>query len=207
MNELVERKRARVLDDAALRTLFIDARTAQGFLDAPVPRALLERIVELAECGPTSSNSLPMRVVFVESTAAKERLRPALSEGNVAKTMQAPVTVIFAADVAFYRSRPERFPDASRVRERYAGDDGPAAARTLASSNATLQGAYLMLAARALGLDVGPMGGFDRAKVDATFFAGTSVESLWLCNIGYADPAAERPRGPRLTLAEIATFV
>lgn len=164
-------------------------------------------MVELAELGPTSNNSLPMRLVFIESAVSKERLRPALSAGNVEKTMFAPITAIVAADVAFHLSRPERFPDAARFRERYAGDGGPADARALAISNATLQGAYLMLAARGLGLDVGPMGGFDRSLVDAEFFAGTTLQSLWLCNFGYGDPAAERPRGPRRTVAEIARFV
>ncbi|GAC1567644.1 MAG: hypothetical protein NVS2B3_06940 [Vulcanimicrobiaceae bacterium] len=147
-----------------------------------------------------------MRVVFLESRAERERLRPALSPGNVEKTMQAPVTAIVAADVAFHLSRPERFPDATRFRERYAGPDGARAARALAITNATLQGAYLMLAARAVGLGVGPMGGFDRAIVDADFFAGTTLESLWLCNLGYADPRAERPRAPRRSVEEIATF-
>ncbi|GAC1543032.1 MAG: malonic semialdehyde reductase [Vulcanimicrobiaceae bacterium] len=172
-----------------------------------MPRDLLERLVELAELGPTSNNALPMRVVFAHSPAAKERLRPALSAGNVAKTMGAPVTAIVAADVAFHLHRPERFADAARFRERYGGPDGAAAARAFATTNATLQGAYLMLAARALGLDAGPMGGFDRALVDAAFFAGTTFEALWLCNFGYADASAERPRASRLTVAEVATFV
>jgi 3-hydroxypropanoate dehydrogenase len=155
LKETPERKGSRTIGDAALRTLFTEARTAQGFLDVPVARELLERIVELAELGPTSNNSLPLHVTFVESPEAKERLRPALSEGNVEKTMRAPVTAILAADVAFHLHRPERFPDAARFRERYGGEGGSAAARALATTNATLQGAYLMLAARALGLDVG----------------------------------------------------
>lgn len=167
---------------------------------------MLERIVDLAELGPTSNNTLPLRVVFVESPEGKRQLAPALSAGNVAKTMAAPVTAILAADVAFHRGRPERFADAERLRERYAGADGALAARALAITNATIQGAYVMLAARALGLDIGPMGGFDRAVVDAAFFSGSALESLWLCNLGYADLAAQRPRGPRLTFAEIARF-
>ncbi len=207
LKETPERKGSRTIGDAALRTLFTEARTAQGFLDVPVARELLERIVELAELGPTSNNSLPLHVTFVESPEAKERLRPALSEGNVEKTMRAPVTAILAADVAFHLHRPERFPDAARFRERYGGEGGSAAVRALATTNATLQGAYLMLAARALGLDVGPMGGFERSAVDAAFFAGTTYESLWLCNLGYADPSQKRPRGPRLTVPEIATFL
>ena len=207
MNDLVAHKRARQLDERALRTLFTDARTAQGFLDAPVPRELLERLIELAEFGPTSNNSLPMHVAFVVSVEAKERLRPALSAGNVEKTMRAPVTAIVCADVAYHLNRPMRFPDAARFRDRHSGDDGGSAARAFATMNATLQGAYVMLAARALGLDAGPMGGFDRALVDAAFFKGTTYESLWLCNLGYGDPTYEKPRGPRLAVAEAATFL
>lgn len=206
MTDSAARGQRRAIDDVALATMFTQARTAQAFLDTPVPRALLERTVELAEWGPTSNNSLPLHVVFVVSPEGKERMRPALSAGNVSKSMQAPVTAILAVDVAFHLNRPERFPDAARFRERYGGDDGPAAARPFATLNATLQGAYFMLAARAVGLDVGPMGGFDRSLIDVAFFAGTTFESLWLCNLGYADTTAERPRGPRRTPAEIATF-
>lgn len=172
----------------------------------PVPRALLERVVDVARWGPTSNNALPMRVVFVTSPEAKARLRPALSEGNVEKTMAAPATAIVAADLAFYDHLPAHFAAAARMRERYAGPGGAEAARPFAIQNATLQGAYLMLAARALGLDVGPMGGFDRALVDREFFAGTSLASQFLCNLGYADDAATRARAPRLTVEEIATF-
>ncbi len=198
---------ARALDTYGLRALFEDARTAQGFLATPVPHALLERIVELAQCGPTSNNSLPMRVVFVTSPEAKARLRPALSAGNVDKTLAAPTTAIVAADLAFYDHFPERFAAAARFRERYADATGAERARPLAMQNATLQGAYLMIAARALGLDVGPMGGFDKALVDREFFADSTFASLWLCNIGYADDAATTPRASRFTAGEIATFV
>lgn len=207
MIDLVRAKRERAVDERALRTLFTEARTAQGFLRASLPRELLERIVELAECGPTSNNSLPMHVTFVASPEAKERLRPALSPGNVEKTMRAPVTAIIAADVAYHLHRPARFADAEKFRERHPGEDGVAAARAFATMNATLSGAYLMLAARALGLDAGPMGGFDRALVDESFFVGTSFESLWLCNLGYGDPLVERPRGPRRAVGEVAAFV
>jgi len=187
---IVERKNSRALDTYGLQTLFESARTAQGFLPALVPRTLLERIVELAECGPTSNNSLPMRVVFVTTREAKARLAPALSEGNVTKTLAAPATAIIAVDLAFYAHLPERFASAARMRERFAsaarmrerfaGEAGATAARSLATQNATLQGAYLMLAARAVGLDVGPMGGFDTSIVDREFFTGTTYASLWL---------------------------
>jgi len=203
----VERKNSRALDTYGLQTLFESARTAQGFLPALVPRALLERIVELAECGPTSNNSLPMRVVFVTTREAKARLAPALSEGNVTKTLAAPATAIIAVDLAFYAHLPERFASAARMRERFAGEAGATAARSLATQNATLQGAYLMLAARAVGLDVGPMGGFDTSIVDREFFTGTTYASLWLCNIGYADDTVTRARSPRMTVDEIATFL
>lgn len=148
-----------------------------------------------------------MRVVFLTTPEAKARLQPALSEGNVAKTLAAPATAIVAVDLAFYEHFPERFEGAARFRERYAGAAGAELARPFATLNATLQGAYLMLAARALGLDVGPMGGFDKALVDREFFTGSTLASLWLCNVGYAETNAERPRGPRLTVAEIATFL
>ncbi|GAC1397898.1 MAG: malonic semialdehyde reductase [Vulcanimicrobiaceae bacterium] len=200
------RKQTRSLDAFALQTLFEDARSAQGFMPEPVSRDLLARIVALAECGPTSNNTLPMRVIFVTTPEGKARLRPALSDGNVTKTLAAPATAIVAADLAFYDRLPERFASSPTLRERYAGEGGAEAARPFAIQNATLQGAYLMLAARALGLDVGPMGGFDRELVDRTFFAGTTHVSLWLCNIGYADDGVARPRGPRLTVDEVATF-
>lgn len=205
-DEIVKRKRSRALGSYDRQTLFEDARTAQAFLAEPVPRALLERVVELAQWGPTSNNSLPMRVVFVTSPEAKARLAPALSEGNLAKTLAAPATAIIAVDVAFYEHLPARFTTADAFRRRYAGPGGPDAVRTFATQNATLQGAYLMLAARSVGLDVGPMGGFDKAIVDREFFNETSFASLWLCNIGYADDSVARPRGPRLTVAEVATF-
>lgn len=206
LDDLFTRKRLRALAPYDTQTLFEEARTAQGFLPIPVPRALLQRVVELAQWGPTSNNSLPMRVVFVTSPEAKAQLAPALSEGNLAKTLAAPATAIVAADMAFYEHLPDRFTSAESFRKRYAGDGGVDAARSFATQNATLQGAYLMLAARALGLDVGPMGGFDRTIVDREFLGGTSLASLWLCNIGYADDSVLRARGPRLTADEVANF-
>lgn len=205
-DDVLARKRSRALGAYDTQTLFESARTAQGFLPIPVPSELLRRVVELAQWGPTSNNSLPMRVIFATSPEAKAQLAPALSEGNLAKMLAAPVTAIVAADMAFYEHFPARFTSAESFRKRYSVEGGADAARTFATQNATLQGAYLMLAARACGLDVGPMGGFDRTIVDRDFFDGTSLASLWLCNIGYADDSAARPRGPRLTADEVASF-
>ena len=205
-DDVLARKRSRALAAYDVQTLFETARTAQGFLPIPVSRDLLQRVVELAQWGPTSNNSLPMRVIFITSPEAKTRLAPALSEGNLAKTLAAPATAIVAADMAFYEHLPERFSSAQSFRKRYSGEGGAEAARAFATQNATLQGAYLMLAARAVGLDVGPMGGFDRTIVDRDFLGGTTLASLWLCNIGYADDRAARPRGPRLTVDEVASF-
>lgn len=201
----VAAKQARALDEQGLRTLFLDARTANGFLDRPVPRDVLERVVELAELGPTSANGLPLRVVFVETPEAKARLLPALSPGNVEKTRSAPVTAIIAADLRFYDHLPRLFPHAD-VRAYFAGEDKAEFARESAFMNATLQAAYFMLAARALGLDAGPMGGFDRAAVDSEFFPDGTVRALFLVNLGYGDDAKLFPRSPRLGVDEIARF-
>ncbi|HTW85015.1 MAG TPA: malonic semialdehyde reductase [Candidatus Sulfotelmatobacter sp.] len=207
LDELIARKGARTVDEHALRSLFLDARTANGFLDVPVPRALLERAVELAKHGPTGANAQPMRLVFVESPEAKQRLLPALAPGNVEKTKSAPVTAIVAADHRFYEHLPRLFPHAPQMKAMYEGDDKAALVEQQATLNATLQGAYFMLAARSLGLDVGPMGGFDRAQVDATFFPDGRSKSLWLVNLGYADDGKTFARSPRLEFDEIATIV
>jgi 3-hydroxypropanoate dehydrogenase len=142
---------------------------------------------------------MPARIVFVRSAAAKERLKPALSAGNVDKTMAAPVTAIIGYDTAFYELLPRLYPQAD-MRKGFVGN--PVAAETAAFRNGSLQGAYLILAARALGLDCGPMSGFDNAKVDAAFFPGGTVKSNFLCNLGYGDPSKLRPRNPRLEFAE-----
>ncbi len=188
-----------MIDDKALDTLFLAARTHHGWQDRPVPDALLHRLWELARMPPTSANSMPARIVFVRSAAAKERLKPALSAGNVDKTMAAPVTAIIGYDTAFYELLPRLYPQAD-MRKGFVGN--PAAAETAAFRNGSLQGAYLILAARALGLDCGPMSGFDNAKVDAAFFPGGTVKSNFLCNLGYGDPSKLRPRNPRLEFAE-----
>src|SRR5947209_8101187 len=185
----------RPIDEQALDTLFRDARTHNGFIDKPVPDELLRRVWDLARMGPTSANCSPARILFLKSRAAKERLRPALSQGNLEKTLAAPVTALIGHDLEFYEHLSRLFPHDQTARSWFAGK--PAVIETTAFRNGTLQGAYLMLAARSLGLDCGPMSGFDNAKVDAEFFAGTSVKSNFLCNIGYGDPAKLFPRSPR----------
>lgn len=187
-----------MLEDRALDVIFRSARTVNGFLDRPISDAQLRAVYELARWGPTSANSSPGRFVFVRSREAKERLRPALSEGNRDKTMQAPATVIIAYDTRFYDRLPFLFPNNPAARGWFAGPENEAAAATAALRNGTLQGAYLIIAARALGLDCGPMSGFDNARVDAAFFPDGQWKSNFLCNLGYGDPASIFPRNPRL---------
>jgi len=164
------------LDERALRALFLEARTANGFLDAPVSREVLERAVEIAELGPTSANALPARYVFVQSPEAKERLKPAVGPTNLDKTMKAPATMIVAADLKFYENFARTFPTRPEMADRFKLPEQAEATRAFARDNALLQMGYFILAARALGLDCGAMGGFDRTKVDAEFFptAGSS---------------------------------
>ncbi|HEY5146566.1 MAG TPA: malonic semialdehyde reductase [Polyangiaceae bacterium] len=190
------------LDPLVLDQLFLQARTYNGWLDRPVDDATLRRIYELARMGPTAANTSPMRLVFVKSRDAKERLRPALSAGNVDKTMAAPATAIVAYDLEFHEQMPKLFP-ARDMKSAFAAMP-PEGRKDHASMNGALEGAYVIVAARALGLDCGPMGGFDRAKVDATFLEGTSWRSLFLVNIGYGDPAKVFPRNPRLEFGEAA---
>jgi 3-hydroxypropanoate dehydrogenase len=203
-----EQKLQRAVSPEALQTLFLDARTAHGFLPEPVDRALLLRAAELAEMGPTSGNSLPMRIVYVVSAEGKERLKPALGESNVAQTMQAPVTAICAVDRRFADAFPRTNPvGGARMVTRW-GDPGTSdAAQTFAWDQALLQYGYFTLALRALGLDCGGMAGFDRAKVDAEFFADGRLRSQYLLNIGYGDDDVLKERAPRLTLEELVSFV
>jgi 3-hydroxypropanoate dehydrogenase len=183
--------------DATLDRLFLSARTHNGWLDRPVDKAVLRRLYELARMPPTAANSQPGRFLFVTSEAAKERLRPALAPGNVDKTMAAPVTVVVAYDAAFYEQMPRLFPARPEMGASLAAM--PREAReAMATQSGTLQAGYLILAARALGLDCGPMGGFDRQKVDAAFFAELPWRSTLLVNLGYGDPAKLYPRNPRL---------
>lgn len=188
------------LDDDALDTLFRNARTYNGFTAEPVTDDHLRAIHDLLKWGPTAANSCPARFVFVRTSEAKERLRPALSAGNVAKTMAAPVTAIIGYDLAFYEKLPLLFPHTD-ARSWFAGKPDEHI-RSNAFRGGTLQGAYFMLAARALGLSCGPMGGFDNARVDAEFFPDGSVKSNFLCNLGFGDPASLHPRNPRLAFAD-----
>ena len=188
------------LDDNALAQLFFAARTHNAWADRPVADELLQRLYDTLKWAPTSANCSPGRFVFVKSTAAKERLRPAMDAGNLDKTMAAPVTVIVATDFAFYEHLGKLFPHAPDARSWFAGK--PEAIQTGGFRNGTLQGAYLILAARALGLDCGPMSGFNNAKVDAEFFAGTEIRSNFLVNLGYGDAAGLHRRGPRFEFAE-----
>jgi 3-hydroxypropanoate dehydrogenase len=195
---------SRILSDDCFDTLFREARTHNAWQDKPVSDTLLRAVWELAKMGPTSANCSPMRVVFVKSPEAKERLRPALSAGNLAKTMAAPVTAIIAYDLDFIEQLPRLFPH-DNARVWFEGNDE--LIRTTAFRNGTLQGAYLMMAARALGLDCGPMSGFDNAKVDAAFFPGGRIRSNFLCNLGYGDPKGLFERSPRLSFDEACSIV
>jgi 3-hydroxypropanoate dehydrogenase len=187
------------ISNDALAQVFTDARTHNGWSDEPVSDTDLARIWDLAKFPPTSANTMPLRIVFVKSAAAKEKLRPALSPGNLEKTMSAPVTAIFGHDMAFYERLPELFPHAD-AKSWFVGND--ALIEATAFRNGTLQAAYVMLAARALGFDVGPMSGFDPALVNEAFFAGTAVRANFLCNLGHGDASKLFPRSPRLAFAE-----
>ena len=187
------------LKDAALNTLFMDARTHNAWADKEIPPGVLEEIWNIARMGPTSANCSPARIVFVKSDEAKEKLRPCLMSGNVDKTMQAPVTAILGHDMTFDDQLPKLFPHTD-ARSWFVGNDD--LIRETAFRNGTLQAAYLIIAARARGLDCGPMSGFDKKKVDAAFFAGTTVKSNFLCNIGYGSDEDLFPRSPRLAFAE-----
>ena len=192
------------LSDQALDQLFRKARTHNASQPKPVDDAVLKQLTELALLGPTSANSSPGRFVFVKTAEGKEKLRPALSAGNLEKTMAAPVTVIVAMDMAFYEYLPRLFPHAD-ARSWFAGNDRAIA--DTAFRNSTLQGGYLLLAARSLGLDTGPMSGFDAAKVDDAFFAGTTLKSNFLINLGYGDPSKLFARSPRFSFDEAARIV
>jgi 3-hydroxypropanoate dehydrogenase len=192
------------LDDRAFRQLFLEARTHRQWQVKEVPDGTLKTLVDLMKMGPTSANCSPARILFVKSKAAKERLRPHLSSGNVEKTMAAPVTAIIGHDMAFYEHLPRLFPHKD-ARSWFVGNQE--LIRTTAFRNGSLQGAYLILAARALGLDVGGMSGFDNAGVDREFFKNTSVESNFLCNLGHGDPSGMHERLPRFGFDEVARIV
>lgn len=207
------------LSEEALARIFLEARTYNGWLDKPVTDEQLRQLYDLMKWGPTSANGSPARFVFIRSSKAKERLRPALSPGNVDKTMAAPVTVIIAYDLLFYEKLPKLFPIKPAMRDLYVSN--PQLVEETARRNSSLQGAYLIIAARALGLDCGPMSGFDNAKLDEEFFgAGKDcegfeqeffpaghVKSNFLCNLGYGDPSTLMPRLPRLEFNEACTVL
>jgi len=193
-----------MLDAQALDTILRNARTVNGFLDRPVSDEQMRQLYDLFKWGPTSLNCTPGRFVFVRSQEGKEKLRPALMAGNVDKTMKAPVCVIVAHDPTFFEQLPRLFPAMPGADQMFRGN--AALAETTAFRNGSLQGAYLILAARAQGLACGPMSGFDNAKVDAAFLGGTTWKSNFLVNLGYGDPATVYPRGPRLDFDEAARF-
>jgi 3-hydroxypropanoate dehydrogenase len=194
-----------ILNDDALNTLFREARTFTHWQDRPVSTVLLEAVYDLFRMGPTSANSSPGRIVFVVSDEGKEKLKPALSKGNVRQTMEAPVTAIVAHDTRFYENLDRLFPSSPDARSWFEGK--PDNIAETAFRNGTLQGAYMIMAARALGLDCGPMSGFSKAKVDAAFFPDGQVKSNFLCNIGYGDRASLHPRSPRLPFDEACRIV
>ncbi len=185
--------------EAELEKIFTQARTHNAWLPEPVSDGLLHRIYDLMKWGPTSANSSPARIVFVKSKEAKEKLLPCMAPGNVDKTKTAPVTAIIAHDMEFYEKLPKLFPHAD-ARSWFKGN--PPLIESTAFRNGTLQGAYFIIAARSLGLDCGPMSGFDNAKVDAAFFAGTTWKSNFVCNLGYGDDTKLFPRAPRLDFNE-----
>ena len=187
------------LDDAALDQLFRTARTRNGWTDRPVAEAQIRELYELLRMGPTSANCCPARFVFVSSSAAKAKLVGCVSPGNVVKVEQAPVTVIVGMDEKFYERVPFLFPHKPEIAEMF---KDPAVGKVHMMRNATLQGAYLILAARSLGLDAGPMSGFSNEKVDAAFFSGTAVKSNFLCALGVGTTEGLFSRGPRLAFED-----
>lgn len=187
------------LSEAALAQLFTEARTRNGWTDRPVSEALLRKLYDLTKFGPTAVNTTPARFVFVTSPEAKARLVPLMSEGNQAKTAQAPVTIIIAQDIDFHEHLPVLFPHAPGAKDWFADETGR---REAAFRNSSLQGGYLTIAARALGLDVGPMSGFDAAAVKAEFFPDSNVEPNFIMNIGYGTDENLFPRSPRLSFEE-----
>ncbi len=193
------------LDDKNLDILFRNARSYSHWQDKPVSDALLQQVYDLAKMGPTAANSCPMRIAFVKSQEAKEKLKPCLDAGNVEKSMTAPVVAIIGYDLAFYEHMGKLFPHNPGARGWYEGK--PDVIFNTAFRNASLQGAYFMLAVRSLGLDCGPMSGFNNAKVDAAFFAGTGIKSNFICALGYGDAAKLFPRGPRFNFSEVCKIV
>jgi 3-hydroxypropanoate dehydrogenase len=190
-----------------LDLIFRNARSQNGWQAKAVSDEQLRELYGLMKWAPTTMNTSPARILFLRSREAKERLKPALSPGNVDKTMAAPVTAIIAYDTRFYELLPQLFPHNQNARGIFAGDDKQAHAETTAFRNGSMQGGYFILAARSIGLDCGPMSGFNNAKVDAEFFAGTGIRSNFLCSLGYGDASKVMPRSPRLTFDEACTLL
>lgn len=188
------------VSDEALDIIFRHAHTQNKWQDKPVSHAHLMAIYDLLRLGPTSANSSPARFLFLTSKHAKERLKPLLMAGNQEKTMAAPAVAIIGMDLDFYEKLPQLFPNNPKMKDVFAGK--PELVHSNAFRNSSLQGAYLIVAARALGLDCGPMSGFDNAGVDKEFFAGTNIKSNFICALGYGDPAGAFPRNPRLSFDE-----
>ena len=193
-----------MLDQTALETLFTQARTHNGWLDRPVNSAQLRQLYDLVKWGPTSANCEPARFVFVTGADAKAKLVACMSPGNADKVRAAPVTVIVGMDMAFYDKLPQLFPHAD-ARSWFAGNQ--AMVDATAFRNSSLQGAYLILAARALGLDCGPMSGFDADQLNAAFFADTEVKVNFVCSLGHGDPSKLFARSPRLSFEEACTII
>jgi 3-hydroxypropanoate dehydrogenase len=194
-----------MLSNEGQELIFRNARSHSYWLDRPVDGGLLRQVYDLAKMGPTSANMCPLRIIFVKSREAKERLKPALDAGNVNKVMTAPVTAILGMDIHFYEQMPRLFPHADA--RSWFKDLPEPVLEYIALRNSSLQGACFMLAARSLGLDCGPMSGFNNAKVDAEFFAGTSIKSNFLCAVGYGDASKLHPRSPRLTFEEACQVI
>lgn len=192
------------LDNTSLDTLFREARSFSYWQDKPVSEEQLHALYELMKWGPTAANCCPARLVFIKSEAGKEKLRPSLDEGNVHKCMSAPVVVVVAMDMEFYEKLPRLYPHAD-ARSWFAGK--PEKIRNGAMLNTTLEGAYMMMAARSLGLDCGPMTGFDKEKLDAEFFPDGKLKSLFICALGYGQRERLHPRGPRLDFDEVCRIV
>lgn len=193
------------IDENARNTLFTEARTANLFLDKPVESQLLKEIYELMKWGPTSMNGCPARISFVTTPAAKKRIMPALVDGNIKRVKSAPVVAIIGMDMEFYHYLPTMYPPAPENKKIF--ENSEIAAQMTALRNSTLQGAYFIMAARAVGLDCGPMSGFDNVYIDQEFFAGTHVKSNFLCTLGYADPSRHYPRGPRFKFESVCQVI
>ncbi len=193
------------VSDAALDTIFREAHTQNKWTDKPVSPALLMAVYDLMRLAPTAANTSPARIVFVTSDEAKARLKPILAEGNREKTMTAPAIALIGHDLDFYEHLPKLFPNNPKMKDNFAGK--PELIQTVAFRNGSLQGAYFILAARALGLDCGPMSGFNNDALDKEFFAGTNIKSNFICAVGHGDPAGVFPRNPRLSFDEACKIV